>query len=121
MTPFVFDDITKIRPRPPYALDSRRYAADFNELKTMGSAENSGRTTTQTETALFWMESSPQGWNRIARRRGRWARPVGGGSSFGLLNAAQADGYIANWDSKYDYNRWRPETAIQLGDRTPTR
>ena len=36
---------------------------------------------------------------------------------FGLLNAAQADGYIANWDSKYDgYNRWRPETAIQHGD-----
>ena len=36
---------------------------------------------------------------------------------FGLLNAAQADGYIANWDSKYLYNRWRPETAIQRGDK----
>ena len=42
VTPFVFDDITKIRPRPPYPLNSRRYAADFNELKTMGSAETGG-------------------------------------------------------------------------------
>ena len=36
---------------------------------------------------------------------------------FGLLNMALADGYIANWDVKYLYNRWRPETAIQLRRR----
>jgi len=116
VTPFVFDDITKIRPRPPYPLDSRRYAADFNELKTMGSAEPSGRTARQTETALFWMESSPQGWNRIARSVAGGLDAWEAARLFGLLNAAQADGYIANWDSKYLFNRWRPETAIQRGD-----
>ena len=35
---------------------------------------------------------------------------------FALLNMALADGYIANWDVKFLYNRWRPETAIHLGD-----
>jgi hypothetical protein len=27
----------------------------------------------------------------------------------------QADGYIANWDAKYVYDFWRPETAIHEG------
>ena len=35
---------------------------------------------------------------------------------FGLLNVALADGYIANWNTKRHYNRWRPETAIRLAD-----
>ena len=115
----MFDDITKIRPRPPYPLDSRRYAADFNELKTMGSIDSTARTPRQTETALFWMESSPQGWNRIARSVAGGLDGWDAARLFGLLNAAQADGYIANWDSKYLYNRWRPESAIQFeGDDT---
>jgi len=116
VTPFIFDDITSIRPKPPYPLDSRKYAADFNELKQMGSAEPSGRTSTQTQTALFWMESSPQMWNRIARSVAGGLDAWDAARLFGLLNAAQADGYIANWDSKYFYERWRPETAIQRGD-----
>jgi hypothetical protein len=117
VTPFVYDDITTIRPRPPYPLDSRRYAADFNEVKTKGSIDSKVRTTTETETAFFWRESSPLRWNRIARDVAGGLDAWQAARLFGLLNAAQADGYIANWDSKYDvYNRWRPETAIQLGD-----
>jgi hypothetical protein len=116
VTPFVFDDITAIRPRPPYPLTSKRYAADFNELKTMGSATNSGRTDTQTQTAYFWMESSPQMWNRIARSVAGGLDGWAAARMFALLNAAQADGYIANWDSKYFYERWRPETAVQRGE-----
>lgn len=27
-----------------------------------------------------------------------------------------ADGYIANFESKYHYNYWRPVTAVQLGN-----
>lgn len=30
-----------------------------------------------------------------------------------LLNLALADGYIANWETKAHYNRWRPITAIR--------
>ena len=35
---------------------------------------------------------------------------------FGLLNIAEADGYIGNWEAKQFYDRWRPETAIRLAD-----
>ena len=32
---------------------------------------------------------------------------------FALLNMSLYDGYIAVWDSKYEYNHWRPYTAIR--------
>jgi hypothetical protein len=33
-----------------------------------------------------------------------------------LLNTALADGYIGSLDTKYQYNYWRPVTAIQLAE-----
>jgi len=69
--------------------------------------------------ALFWVESSPLRWNRIARtvatKKGLdlWENA----RLFGLLNMALADGYIATFDTKYKaYNYWRPVTAIQNAD-----
>src|SRR5262249_16655740 len=35
---------------------------------------------------------------------------------FALLNIAMADAGIASWDAKYEYNFWRPVTAIQQAD-----
>ena len=32
---------------------------------------------------------------------------------FALLNMSMFDGYVANFDSKYEYNHWRPYTAIR--------
>jgi hypothetical protein len=32
---------------------------------------------------------------------------------FALLNAAEADGYVASWATKYHYRFWRPITAIR--------
>src|SRR4029079_739898 len=59
------------------------------------------------------------GVNPLARERARGLDGWDAARLFGLLNAAQADGYIANWDAKYLYNRWRPESAIQFeGDDT---
>jgi hypothetical protein len=75
----------------------------------------SARTFEQTQIALFWLESSPLGWNRIARIVAA-ARGLGLWESarlLALLNLAQADGYIANFDTKAHYNRWRPITAIR--------
>ena len=81
-------------------------------------ATPSARTPDQTEIAIFWYESSPLGWNRIARTvseprgLGLWENA----RLFALLNFVSADGYIANFDSKFHYNYWRPITAIRLGD-----
>jgi hypothetical protein len=33
-----------------------------------------------------------------------------------LLNMAMSDGAIATFDTKYQYNSWRPETAIHMGE-----
>jgi hypothetical protein len=122
VTPFVLRDSSQFRPGPPYRVTGKKYAADFNEVKRLGGDDittPSARTAEQTEIALFWVESSPLQWNRIARTvsadRGLdlWENA----RLFGLLNMALADGYIGSFDTKYHgYNYWRPVTAIQLAD-----
>jgi hypothetical protein len=70
VTPFVLRHASQFRPSPPYALTSRAYAADLNEIKALGgdgATTPSARTAEQTQIALFWLESSPLQWNRIAR------------------------------------------------------
>src|SRR5882724_8087078 len=119
--PFALKDSSQFRPGPPYAVDRKKYTADFNEVKSLGGDDvttPSARTADQTEIALFWSESSPLKWNRIARTVSAdqgldlWENA----RLFGLLNLALADGYIAMVDSKNHYNYWRPITAIQTGD-----
>jgi len=121
VTPFVLKDSSQFRPGPPYAVDKKKYAADFNEVKSLGGDDittPSARTSDQTEIALFWLESSPLKWNRIARTVSAdqgldlWENA----RLFGLLNLALADGYIAMVSTKNHYNYWRPVTAIQTAD-----
>ena len=118
VTPFVLDDATQFRPRPPYALDSRQYAADLNEVKALGGdgiTTPTARSAEATEIALFWLESSPLQWNRIARTLAARQRlgPWESARLFGLLNMALADGYISSFDTKYHYRYWRPVSAIR--------
>ena len=119
--PFVLKDSSQFRPRPPYAVNKKKYTADFNEVKSLGGDDittPSARTDDQTQIALFWLESSPLKWNRIARTVSAdqgldlWENA----RLFGLLNLALADGYIAMVDSKNHYNYWRPVTAIRTAN-----
>jgi hypothetical protein len=121
VTPFVLNRPSQFRPGPPYKVSSKRYAADFNEIKTLGGDDvntPSARTADQTEIGLFWLESSPLAWNRLARSVAasqgldRWENA----RLFGLLNVAMADGYIGSWETKFLYNYWRPVTAIHTAD-----
>jgi PAP2 superfamily len=118
VTPFVLHDSAQFRPGPPYAVTSRQYTADFNEVKSLGAKEGSTRTADQTQIAHFWVDSSPLQWNRIARTvstgagLGMWENA----RLFALLNMALADGYIGSWETKYHYNYWRPETAIRTAE-----
>jgi hypothetical protein len=121
VTPFVLQDNAQFRPGPPYAVTEPHYTEDFNEVKALGgdgSTTPSGRTADQTEIALFWYESSPLKWSRIAR-----AISVNKGLDlwqnarlFGLLNVTLADGYIAMAASKNHYSYWRPVTAIRTAE-----
>jgi hypothetical protein len=118
VTPFVLHNSAQFRPGPPYAVTSRKYTRDFNEVKSLGARVGSTRTAEQTQIAHFWLESSPLQWNRIARTVSAsagldmWENA----RLFALLNMALADGYIGSWETKYHYNYWRPVTAIQLAE-----
>ena len=121
VTPFVLQRSDQFRPGAPYHLGSHKYAADYNEIKVIGGdgvTTPSTRTADQTEIGLFWIESSPLAWNRLARAlsASRGLDLWQNARLYGLLNLAMADGYIASWEAKYHYRFWRPITAIRLGD-----
>ena len=102
-------------------MTTKKYTDEFNEVKAFGGDDvitPSARTPEQTEIALYWLESSPLKWNRIARTLsfGRGLDLWQNARLFGLLNMALADGYVAMVDSKNRYNYWRPITAIRTAD-----
>ena len=121
VTPFVLTHAAQFRPEPPYDVRGKKYAADVAEVQTLGGdniTTPSTRSADQTEIGLFWLESSPQAWNRLARTvsAAQLLEPWENARLFALLNVAMADGYIGSWDTKYHYLFWRPVTAIRLGD-----
>jgi hypothetical protein len=121
VTPFAVIHASQFRPNKPYAVTSSQYTADFNEVKELGGdgvTTPSERTDEQTEIGLFWLESSPLQWNRIARSVSDAVGfdPWQNARLFGLLNIALADGYVGSWEAKFHYRFWRPVTAIQTAD-----
>jgi PAP2 superfamily len=111
-------------PRPAYFnLRSAEYAADYNEVKSIGGADSKTRTPEQSEIARFWYEPSPGVHIRLARDLAvtRKLNPWDSARLFALLHLASADCLIAGYGAKYRYNFWRPVTAIRNGakDRNP--
>lgn len=110
------------RLRPPGAfpaLQSERYAAEFEIVQRMGAVSSGQRTEDQTTVAHFWADGAgtftpPGHWNQIARtfaeRNGIGLR--GSVRMFAMLNVALFDAGIACWKCKYETNVWRPVTAI---------
>jgi len=117
MTPWVLTRPSQFRLPPPYSLSSPEYAADYNEIKTMGVYSGSLRTDDQSELALFWAGNTPLYWVRIALQvaANRGLSLTENAHLFGLLSVTMADAVIACWDTKYRYVFWRPITAIRLG------
>jgi hypothetical protein len=105
-------------PGPPVALTSAEYATDFAEVKSIGRATGSSRTSSQTETALFWSENTPRQWNRTLRDLAI-ARGLNRVQTARLLTMAfvsSADSLIVCLAAKYHYLFWRPVHAIQRAD-----
>jgi membrane-associated phospholipid phosphatase len=118
MTPWVLTRPSQFRLPPPRLLNSPEYAADYNEIKTMGIFSGSLRSADQSELALFWAGNTALFWNRIASQisTSRSLSLTENAHLFALLNVSMADAAIACWDTKYRYVFWRPITAIRLGD-----
>lgn len=122
--PIAVSNITTFRPLGPPELDSSTYADDLEQVRLLGSANNSTRTADQTSIALFWADGAgtitpPGHWNQIAadvalQERDNAFQNI---RVFAALNMALCDAAIAAWDAKYTYNLWRPITAVREADK----
>jgi membrane-associated phospholipid phosphatase len=118
VTPFVLRSGWQFRPDAPPALDSELYARDYNEIKDIGVASSSVRTTEQTQIALFWRASPAAIWNPVLTQvlAVRNLDLSATARAFALIYMAASDAGVACWDAKYSYNFWRPFSAIRGGD-----
>jgi len=118
VTPFALRRSTQFEPDGPPRLTSRRYARDYNEVKEIGEQNSVTRTDEQSTIARFWYEGSPVGWSRIARVVAQSENLDSWDTArlLALVDMAMADGFIAGFATKYDFNFWRPVTAIRNGD-----
>lgn len=119
LTPFVINSGAQFRVPPPYPVNSPEYTADYNEVKAKGGRVGHTRTPEEDQIGRFWVENSTLGWNRMARTL-ILAKKIDAWRTarlFALMHTAMVDASIANFESKYYYFYWRPETAVRLGDQ----
>ena len=119
VTPFTLKDPAQFRATPPPpSLTSGKYARDYNEVKALGSLNNSARSPEQTDIAYFFSDNSILLWTRVLRTvTGTYLSNIGDSARlFALSYMAVADAYITAWDTKRHWNFWRPVTAIREGD-----
>ncbi|MCA1842202.1 MAG: vanadium-dependent haloperoxidase [Actinobacteria bacterium] len=116
--PFVLQRPSQFRPEAPYRLTSEAYARDLSEVKAVGSASSATRTAEQTEAARFWAATASQEWNQLAGQltAARHLSLVDTARLYAQLNFAEADAAIAAWDTKFEYQQWRPVTGIREAD-----
>ena len=118
MRPFSLDAADQFRPHGPPALDSKRWAREYNEVKAIGSSTSAMRTPEQTLAARFWAEPPVQ------QARGSFRKfvldhqldVVAAARFMAMISVTYADALIACFDAKYHYAFWRPITAIRAGD-----
>jgi hypothetical protein len=113
--PFAMNSADAFRPPPPPALSDEGYRRDVEEVKAYGAKDSDVRTADQTAYAVWWMEFSEGSVTRLTRRLSleRGSDVWEAARLFAHLSMALYDVYIATWDSKYEYDHWRPYTAIR--------
>ncbi|MBN8418656.1 MAG: vanadium-dependent haloperoxidase [Verrucomicrobia bacterium] len=104
-------------------LQSSQYAADYAQVKDLGSNFSATRTSDQTSQAYFWAAGDGTVkmtgmWNQIATTVATNAGLTTAETAHLLatLNVAMADASTAAMATIYDQQFWRPETAIANGD-----
>jgi hypothetical protein len=122
MEPFGVDTVTPyiaLSTGPP-DLASPEYAAAFNEVKSLGDANDPD--STRTAIARHWQAEA-----NTARETGLWFKAAldiverwGTVHSlslsarlFALLGMGVADAVTASWNAKFDFHFWRPGDAIR--------
>jgi membrane-associated phospholipid phosphatase len=134
VVPFVLTSGSEFRASPPPTLGSAAYNAALLQVQCMGGttapsasvcgqyAVTPAQKAANNATALFWSNDA----NGTYKPPGQWiqtavtistslAKPLSllqDARMFALLGTSLADAAIAQWDTKYYYNFWRPVTAI---------
>jgi hypothetical protein len=115
MTPFTLKSANQIKIPAPLDFKSAAYIKDLNEVKTVGAKKSKTRGADQTAAAIFWTTQTASPWNAAARAAAATKNNgiLENARLFALLNLAATDAYIAGYYIKYQYNVWRPITAIR--------
>ncbi|MFM8250685.1 MAG: Ig-like domain-containing protein [Planctomycetota bacterium] len=123
LVPFAMTSSSQFQPAGPPSLTTAEYAETFNETYQLGGLNSSVRTADQTEIALFWADGGgtytpPGHWQQIALQllADRGVTPEFFASTMAKLSVALADAAIVAWNAKYEYEFWRPITAIAAAD-----
>jgi hypothetical protein len=128
VTPFTLTSGTQFQVPPPPALTSQDYAAAYNEVKSLGGdgiTTPTLRTAAETQIGIFWgydgapgLGTPPRLYNQIAETLAvkMHNTVVENARFFALINLAMADAGIEAWNAKYEYDFWRPVTAIRAGN-----
>jgi hypothetical protein len=115
VTPFVIAAPTKYGTGGPNAVTTKKYAAEFNEVKALGRKTDSTRTEAQTDIANFWAVNPAKLWSAIARTlvTQEQLSTVDAARFYALAFISAADALISVWNDKALWSSWRPITAIR--------
>jgi hypothetical protein len=108
-----------IPPGGAAGADQRSIHGRLQRSAQHGKLQNSGRTADQTLYANFWQAGNPPDfWDPvvISLAAKHHFSMVETARLLALVNLGMADAIIGCWDAKYEYDSWRPITAIQMGD-----
>jgi hypothetical protein len=117
-TPWVMTSGSQFRPGPPPTLDSETWTRDVNEIREIGARNSTVRTAEQTTIGRFWFLVGPRTYNPIVRQAAMAKNMdvVDCARLFALTSIAGNDALVGVFDAKYQYNLWRPVTAIRNAD-----
>jgi hypothetical protein len=116
VTPFSLRSGSQFRLGPPPELTSARYTQAYNEVKSVGGVNSTQRPQDRANVALFYAAVTPVGVFNDAARQISTAQGKSlseNAHDLALINMAISDAAVATFDTKYHYDFWRPETAIQ--------
>jgi hypothetical protein len=124
VAPFVIGSRFQFMPGPPPDLTSARYAADFNQTKSIGSATSTTRTADQTLVARLFAAVGtttiiPAVWINLTRDlvRARALNGLDASRLYALVGVTEHDALLTSFSGKFQYGIWRPTTAIRDADR----
>jgi hypothetical protein len=121
MEPFTLESNSQFRTDGPMALDSRKYAKEYDEVKRLGgngTTTPTERTAEQNEVVQFFSVIPARMYSSMLRglAQEKGLTVAEQARLFGLVNLSAADAVINCFDDKLRWSNWRPITAVRLGD-----